>query len=380
MKMKLSEACQSIADGDHQAPPKSENGIPFITISCMDPNGGSPDYSSAAKVPFGYYASLSDNRRARAGDVLLSVVGSLGIPYLVREGDCFAFQRHIAILRPSEKILPEFLYYQLKSPASYHYIDSVAQGAAQRTFTLTQLREMEVEVPSLGKQRRIADILSASDKLIENNRRQIALLEEAAQRLYKEWFVDLHFPGTVRRSEEKCLPDGWKKGTLGEIAEFRRGKVIKATETSEGQIPVVAGGLQPAYYHNKSNAFGPVITISGSGANAGFTRLYSENIWASDCSYVESKMSNVLYFVYETAVVIGHGFRHLQRGSAQPHVYPSHINSLDVVIPTGDLQERYCNAVEPLFSKRKQCEQTVSFAREVRNRLLPKLMSGEIEV
>ena len=210
MRITLEEACESIADGDHQAPPKSDEGIPFITISCLDPDGGRPGYSAATKVPVAYYESLSDNRRAKCGDVLLSVVGSLGIPYLVKEDDRFVFQRHIAILRPGRHLVPEYLYYLLRSPALFHYIDSIAQGAAQRTLTLTQLRSMEIELPPLETQRCIASILMAYDNLIANNRKQIALLEEAAQRLYKEWFIDLRFPGHEDVEDVDGQPQGWR--------------------------------------------------------------------------------------------------------------------------------------------------------------------------
>ena len=101
-------------------------------------------------------------------------------------------------------------------------------------------------------QHRIANVLSTYDSLIENNQRQIKLLEEAAQRLYKEWFADLRFPGHDQVPVVDGVPEGWHKGSLSEIVAFQRGKTITKAQVVEENIPVVAGGLEPAYYHNAS--------------------------------------------------------------------------------------------------------------------------------
>lgn len=382
MRFRLKDICSSIADGDHQPPPKAETGVPFVTISNINEAAGCFDFEKTAFVSQEYYENLLAERKPQPGDVLYSVVGSYGIPVLIKHKKEFVFQRHIAILRPNEKVLPDYLYYVLKSRSFYHWADSVAVGAAQRTVTLGQLRNKEIDIPNIKKQKRIAGILSAYDNLIENNRKQIKLLEEAAQRIYKEWFVDLKFPGheTTPIDPTTNLPEEWRGGTLGDIVEFKRGKTITAAKAKEGNVPVVAGGLGPAYYHDSSNTTAPVVTVSGSGANAGFTRLYTQDIWASDCSYVDSAATDSLYYVYESVVNIGRGFQHLQRGSAQPHVYPSHINNMKLAIPPVSLRNKFCKAVSPLFEQCTSNEIIVMHAQEARDRLLPQLMSGEIEV
>lgn len=222
-KVKLNDICSSIYDGDHNAPPKSDTGVPFVTISNIDAADGSIDFSNTAHVPNSYFESLKPERRPRPGDVLYSVVGSFGIPSLVKDQKPFVFQRHVAILRPNDRIEPEYLYYSMKSRNFYHWADSVAIGAAQRTVTLGQLREKTIALPPLPAQQRIAGVLSAYDKLIENNRRQIKLLEEAAQRLCKEWFVDLRFPGHETTPIHNGIPEGWTKGSLLDLADVVRG-------------------------------------------------------------------------------------------------------------------------------------------------------------
>ena len=221
-KHKLSELCSSISDGDHQPPPKVERGIPFVTIANIT-STNKFDFSNTMFVPQEYYNSLDNKRKAQKGDILYSVVGSFGTPVYMNDDIPFVFQRHIAILRPNDKIVPRFLYYTMMSRDFYMMADAAALGAAQRTVSLTSLRNMEIAVPNIETQRRIASILSAYDDLIENNQKQIKLLEEAAQRLYKEWFVDLHFPGYENVKVVDGVPEGWKIEKIGNFVSTTSG-------------------------------------------------------------------------------------------------------------------------------------------------------------
>ena len=376
-KVKLIDCCVSIADGDHQPPPKSETGIPFVTIANIVNNQF--DFTNSMFVPNYYYEKLDSKRKAQKGDILYSVVGSFGIPVFIKDNKPFVFQRHIAILRPNGNIDARFLYYTMLSRDFYMKADAAAIGAAQRTVSLTALRNIEITVPPIETQRRIADILSAYDDLIENNRKQIKLLEEVAQRLYKEWFVDLRFPGHEHTKIVDGVPEGWEECYLSKIAEFKRGKTITKAQIEPGIVPVVAGGLGPAYYHNVANTKAPVITVSGSGANAGFTRMYYTDVFASDCSFVDEGSCAFLPFVYCFLVSRKFELESLQKGSAQPHVYAKDINTLHVRIPNDDLLHRFCELADSLFSKIGLLEKQNNNLTQARDRLLPKLMSGEVE-
>ena len=379
-KVKLGDICESISDRDHLPPPKSVNGIPFVTISNVN-SSNQFDFKNTMFVPQEYYEKLDEKRKPRINDILYSVVGSFGIPVFIKENRPFVFQRHIAILRPNEsRIHPRYLYYKMLSKDFYMKADAVAVGAAQRTISLTSLRNMEISIPCKDSQKRIADILSAYDNLIENNQKQIKLLEEAAQRLYKQWFIDLRYPGHETTKIVDGLPEGWRKGSIGDIAEFKRGKVITKGDVVEGNVPVVAGGLEPAYYHNASFTESPVITVSGSGANAGFARMYFQKIWASDCSYVDSSATNFIYFTYSFLKENKKSLDSLQKGAAQPHVYAKDINALKLNCPPKDLLVKFEKSVKPLFDKIGKCQNVIEKSKDARDRLLPKLMSKKMEV
>lgn len=256
----------------------------------------------------------------------------------------------------------------------------ISQGATQDNLSWEKLSTIKFPAPDIKTQQKIADILSAYDNLIENNQKQIKLLEEAAQRLYKQWFVDLKYPGHETTPIQNGIPEGWRRGRVGEIADFKRGKVITKSQVAEGSIPVVSGGLEPAYYHNEANTTAPVITVSGSGANAGFTRLYSESVFASDCSFADIHTTPFVYFIYSVLKDKKNELDALQKGAAQPHVYAKDVNALELFIPTTEILRQFTKMVSPLFLKIKTLDEQIKFSTQSRDRLLPKLMNGEVSV
>lgn len=316
------------------------------------------------------------------GDMLLTSVGTIGIPYIVRQEDHFYFKDgNLTWFRNFDgSLLSKFLCYWIGSKEGYGVLNNTTIGSSQKALTIASLKQIECPLPPVEIQERVVDILSGYDNLIENNQKQIKLLEEAAQRLYKEWFVDFHFPGYEDTPIVDGVPEGWKNGTLGDIATFVRGKTITKAQVHDGSVPVVAGGLEPAYYHNKANTVAPVITVSGSGANAGFARLYNVDVFASDCSFVDSKTTPYLFFVYSYLKENKSSLDSLQKGSAQPHVYPKDLNAMKLKVPTDKYLGAFCRLVAPYFERIKTLQKEIAVSAEARDRLLPKLMSGEIEI
>lgn len=381
MNIALNEACELIVDCPHSTEPDEGQGYPIIRT----PNIGKGYLNLEGVQRVSKEAYDRRNKRAipQPNDLILAREAPAGNVAIIPEGLEVCLGQRTVLIRPNKNVVnPLFLNYYLNAPEQRHHLLRNSNGATVSHVNMPIIRNLPLVLPTMGTQKRIASILSAYDELIENNRKQIKLLEEAAQRLYKEWFIGLKFPGheTTPIDPETNLPEGWRKGILSDIAEFKRGKTITAAQAEKGTIPVVAGGLEPAYYHSKANAKGPVVTISASGANAGFTRLYTTDIWASDCSFLSADASRVFLFVYESVKCIGRNFKHLQRGSAQPHVYPSHINSMEMLIPTVHYQVAFCETVKPFISQISILHRSIEDAKEARDRLLPKLMSGAIEV
>ena len=159
---KLKEVVVSITDGDHQPPPKSHEGIPFITISDIDKNSNLINFEDTFFVPQSYYNALKKDRIPQNGDVLYTVTGSFGIPVLVDFQKEFCFQRHIALIRPDLNLLsPTYLFYWILSSYAMSQAEDTATGAAQRTVSLNSLRNFAIQVPSLPEQQSIVATLDS---------------------------------------------------------------------------------------------------------------------------------------------------------------------------------------------------------------------------
>ena len=235
-----------------------------------------------------------------------------------------------------------------------------------------------IRAPGIEEQRRIASTLSAYDILIENNRRRIQLLEQSAQLLYKEWFVHLRFPGHEHTTITDGVPEGWERKILGDIVDVAKGRNITKDSANYGIVPVVAGGLSPAYYHNIANTVGPVITISASGANAGYVNLYHENIWASDCSYIDRTSTKYLCYFYLLLASKQKEIFGFQKGVAQPHVYPKDLKRLPLLVPTNTTIKLFEESVSYSFLQIGQILSKNKLLAKARDLLLPRLISGDI--
>ena len=178
--VKLSDVTKSISDGDHMPPPKAENGIPFITISNINKNN-QIDFAKTFFVPEEYYEALKPHRKPQKDDILYTVTGSYGIPVLIESDIKFCFQRHIGLIRPSAKINTRYLYYLLSSRFILNQADAAATGVAQKTVSLTTLRDFAIPVPPIEIQKAIVAEIEAEQALVNANRELIERFEKKIQ-------------------------------------------------------------------------------------------------------------------------------------------------------------------------------------------------------
>ncbi|MDY5650509.1 MAG: restriction endonuclease subunit S [Paludibacteraceae bacterium] len=324
-----------------------------------------------------------DQYLVQEGDVLIARTGATtGYNYVVPKGieNTIYASYLIRFIVDKSQILPLYLKYVLKGDYYYGFVNNYIGGSAQPGMNARVFGRFNIPYNTIPTQRRIASILSAYDNLIENNNRRIRLLEQMAENLYKEWFVRFRFPGHEKVEMENGLPKGWKKASLGEICQFKRGKNITSDEMCEGNIPVISAGIEASGFHNRSNVKGVSVTMSSSGANAGFLSIHYSDIWAADCSYIEESSTTNIYYVYELLNNIRTIITNFQRGAAQPHVYPKDINRIKLIVPDKNLMRK---ANEKLLSMHKAIDtlqQQNQLLTRQRDLLLPRLMSGKLEV
>ena len=167
---------------------------------------------------------------------------------------------------------------------------------------------------------------------------------------------------------------------VGDYIVPKRGKSLLSKDAVLGKVPVVAGGLEPSTYHNVSNTTAPVITISASGANAGYVNLWHTPVWSSDSSFIDTKMTPYVYFWYILLKKRQKEIYDSQTGSAQPHIYPQHIASIEIQELNLEKVNTFESQVKAIFELIGHNIVENSSLIEARNTLLPKLMSGELDV
>lgn len=314
-------------------------------------------------------------------DLLFSMAGIyLGKISLVGDEDFPAnTNQAVAIIRfNSKEIDLEYVYYYMTQRWYNIYINSLTAQAAQPNINLEQIGNLKLNLPPLPTQQKIASILSAYDDLIQNYKKQIEALQTAASELYKEWFIRFRFPGWQNAKFENGIPEGWKVVLASELGEFVRGKNITAEEMQEGMIPVISAGIEPSGFHNQSNVKGVSLTISNSGANAGYLQINYSNIWAADCSYCNS--AKHIYFYYELLNNMRVVLFNLQKGAAQPHVYAKDINKMKILLPSTELIGTANKKIKLMHEKIYSLQQQITNLTQQRDLLLPRLMSGKLEV
>lgn len=282
-------------------------------------------------------------------------------------------------LRPlTDEVVPEYAGFYFRSPIFRAAVTSMSSIITRASLNEKMLDKLPICYPSKPTQQKIASILSAYDNLIQNYKKQIEALQTAASELYKEWFVRFRFPGWQNANFENGIPEGWKVVLASELGEFIRGKNITAEEMQEGMIPVISAGIEPSGFHNQSNVKGVSLTISNSGANAGYLQINYSNIWAADCSYCNSDKH--IYFYYELLNNMRVVLFNLQKGAAQPHVYAKDINKMKILLPPSELIETANKKIKLMHEKIYSLQQQITNLTQQRDLLLPRLMSGKLEV
>ena len=372
----ISEVYEGLYDGPHATPPTSDKGAVFLGISNITKNGHI-DFSNIKYISEEDLPKWTKRVTPRAGDIVFSYEATLNLYAIIPESFWGCRGRRMALIRPDEsKALGKYLYYYFFSDEWRATIaKNTVTGATVDRIPIAKFPEFPISLPSLEIQKRIVDILSAYDYLIENNQKQIKLLEEAAQRLYKEWFVDLRFPGHEDVQIVDGVPEGWKQSKVTELLEIKYGKDHKALE--DGKIPVYgSGGVMRRVKQILYSGESVLIPRKGSLNNI----LYVDcDFWTIDTMFYSiPRMKDVAKYSY--LYLITRDMYSFNIGAAVPSMTTKILDGMDILLPDETALAKFETAVSPLFEKKKLLEKQNEQLTEARDRLLPKLMSGEIEL
>lgn len=372
---KIKDYCK-VGDGAHASIKRKPTGVVYLTSKNFKDSG-----LDLSKIDFidesDYKKHFSSKSKAlttpQVGDILLGIIGSIGTPYIVREGNLFGISSSVAILRPNKYLDSKYLYYFMTSDIFQNSVDAIKSGVAQGFLSLEMIRNIPIVCPPLPTQKHIADILSAYDELIENNNQRIAILEQMAEQIYKEWFVRFRFPGYENTKFVKGLPEGWEVRSLGKVIELAYGKSLPERERTEGVFPVYgSGGI--AGTHDKYLIKGPGIIVGRKGT-VGSIYFVKEHFFPIDTVFfvrTDLPLEYVYYnllnqnFISGDAAVPG-----LKRDQAYANLF---------LVPNSEINNKFLKIISPFFNLKFNLLEQNKRLISARDLLLPRLISGKLSV
>ena len=364
-------------------------------LRIADMKSGSREIYVKEDIPRNFIAQPQDIVYTRTGNVGLVFRNNYGVVH----NNCFT------VTPNDERALSrDFLFYLLQSKYFFEKANSLARGAAQPDLPHSLFNSIEISYPDLDCQQRIADILSNYDSLIENYQKQIKLLEEAAQRLYKEWFVDLRFPGHENTKIVDGVPEGWEKKKLEDIFSYVRGRSYTSKELSDsGTILVNLKNIQAFggykrdaekrylvdYKQEQSLEVGDLIM--------GVTDMTQERRLVGHVALIPDfdepatfsmDLIKILPFELSKSFLycamrfggISKQISPLANGVNVLHLKPEAMMGIEMVVPSKELVNHFDDYIKNNFNTILYLQNQIRYLTEARDRLLPKLMSGEITV
>lgn len=381
-----------------------ESGIPFYRSKEIIQKFKGEVVTECDYIPIDEYANIERQFGApRVGDLLLTTRGTYGVPYVYKENDCFYFaDGNITWFKDfDESLNSKYLYYWFQSYEGYQKVDAIAKGTAQKAVPITTLKQLELYTPIIDLQNKIVNILSAYDSLIENNQKQIKLLEEAVQRLYKEWFIDLRFPGYENVEVVDEVPEGWNINRADHYFKITIGKTPSRAEkqwfanSGEGTswISISDMGEAGAFaFYSKEDLTAEAIVRHNMKVVPKGSVLVSFKLTVGRVAITGIDMCTneaIAHFYIDNDLDRAYTYCYLKNfeydslgntSSISKAINSKIIKSMSFIMPSRDILEQFSMIVQPILNQIELKQKMIFRLTEARDRLLPKIMSGEIEV
>lgn len=383
----LNDICELIVDCPHSTAYDEGTGYPLVRTPNI--GRGRLIYSGMHRVCEEVYNKRNARAIPQTNDLIFAREATAGNVALIQEGEKVCLGQRTVLIRPNANLVnPAFLTYHLLAPEQQYKLLSTANGATVAHVNMPTIRNLKLSLPPLVTQYRIASILSRYDSLIENYQKQIKLLEEAAQRLYKEWFIDLHFPEHENTNIIDGVPEGWEKKKLIDLVDVQYGYAFDGHlfNSKEEGTPIVRIRNIPDGYTNDytTEEANESYIINDGDILVGMDGIFHINTWSGGkaflvqraCSFRpkdDSMKGFILQAIYEPIKF----FENTVVGATVAHLGKKHIDSIELLVSKNvSLYKPF----EKMFNERQTLKSQLRLLTEARDRLLPKLMNGEIAV
>ena len=399
---KIKDFCL-VGDGAHASLKRQNSGIMYLTSKNFKPTGldlSTLDFISENDYKKYFTSSKKALTAPLAGDILFGIIGSLGVPYILKKDNIFGISSSVAILRPQPGLISKYLYYFMISPIFQGAIDAIKSGVAQSFLSLEIIRNLPLIVPKKQDQKKIAAILSAYDDLIEKSNRRIAILEKMAEEIYREWFVRLRFPGHEQVKFNKGIPEGWEVKQLdGFCQRVTDGTHDTPKPTDDGYFLITGKNLkngivdfEGAYKISKQDH----LNISKrSGLKPGdiiFSNIGTLGSMVIVTNEIEYSVKNViifkpfnnnqsvfLYYMLKEKYILEQLLLY-SSGASQQFISLTVARKFKILVPGQSLINLFGKYVLPLHQQKALLVRLNSKLKQTRDRLLTRLISGKLSV
>jgi type I restriction enzyme S subunit len=359
----------SVTDCKHVTAQFVPQGIPLASI--REVQSRFVELTNAKKTTAYYYNLLIEGgRKPCPGDLILSRNATVGEVAQVAEWHPpFAMGQDVCLLRKkAPDHSTDFLQAVFQSPVILDQLANLMVGSTFKRANVEQIRNFAVPMPSPAEQRAIATALSDVDALLAALDRLIAKKRDLKQAAMQQLLTgQTRLPGFTGK---------WETKRLGDVVQIQKGQLITSSTLLPGDVPVIAGGKQPAYFHAVANRHGRTITISASGASAGYVALYNEPIFASDCSTVSEAEAYSLDFIYYKLLSIQEAIYKAQTGGAQPHIHAKDLNPIPISMPPLPEQTAIATVLSDMDLELAALEQRRDKTRALKQGMMQELLTG----
>jgi type I restriction enzyme, S subunit len=350
----------------------SRGGVPLVRAT--DIASGRLSFANVREISVAQHKKLTKYRKARRGNVLVSKSGSLGVCALVENDREFSIYESIIVLQPGTQLDSKFLLSLLRHERTQTRMVGAKVGSTVSHLNLETFRKLVIPLPpTKAEQEAIAGALSDADGLIESLEQLVAKKRHLKQGAMQQLLTG-----------KKRLPGfsgEWEEKLLGDVVNINKGTLITGETAKHGPVPVIAGGKKPAYFHNSANRTGKTITVSGSGANAGYVGYYDGPIFASDCSTIGEGGNYTIEFVYFLLLMNQEEIYKAQTGGAQPHIHPNDLRPLEFAFPkTTAEQTAIAGALSDMDGEIEALETKLGKARQLKAGMMHNLLTGRIRL
>ena len=382
---RIGEVCDVIPGFAFKSKDLGETGIPVVKIGNIT-DDYRVDIDSIQYLPESLIKEMHEKFMLANDDIVIAMTGAtagkVGRIRCPKEQVLLLNQR-VAKFKP-RNINPDFFWSAISTPRYRTIFYGLGGGAAQPNMSGEQIEDVKIPYPPPTVQDRIASILSAYDDLIENNRRRIQLLEQAARLRYKEWFVHLRFPSHERIKIKDGVPEGWRKKTFGEVAEnfdrFRVPLSVLERENRVGPYPChgaagILGYIDDFLFDGRFLLIGEdgtVFTRSGSA----MLQFVEGKFWVSNHAHVVRGNSVSTEFLY--CFMSHYSIQPHVTGVAQPKLSQKNLNRIEMLVPSTELNTLFSDVMEPLFQQAFKLKSQIDTIAKARDLLLPRLMNGQV--